>query len=242
MSNRVMRGRVGTYRPRCRPGQSYGERCSRGPWSGRRRRHCAWSCGSMSSPRSSPGPGDRYFHPRYHYLESPRVSAKHSRIRAVARASVSDFLGYAGAPTEEIVEVLEGKIESALHSTSTHTKWQSRWLGPAIAPDANRPDEAEAMSGQLCERGVDVVCVRTGAGGGTSTYLGGDRHLVAVLYRPSRRRWGRSQKVGEGKRTENARRPGWRMRFFLCSDRSRRGSLVVVSTAKTFGRPVAPIP
>lgn len=86
------------------------------------------------------------------------------------------------------------------------------------------------------ERGVDVVCVRTRAGGGTSTYLGGDRHLVAVLYRPSRRRWGRSQKVGEGERTENARRPGWRMRFFLCSDRSRRGSLVVVSTAKTFGR------
>lgn len=34
---------------------------------------------------------------------------------------------------------------------------------------------------------------------------------------------GEEPKVGEGRRTENARRPGWRMRFFLCSDRSRRG-------------------
>jgi hypothetical protein len=74
----------------------------------------------------------------------------------------------------------------------------AKQLGPAIAPGTNRPDEAEAMSGRLYAGRRCGVRRDRGWRDIDSTYLGGDRHLVAVLYRPSRRRWGRSQKIGEG--------------------------------------------
>jgi hypothetical protein len=72
------------------------------------------------------------------------------------------FLGHAGAPTEEVVEVLEGK-SSQLSLPYPRTRRQSSSVQPM--PRAQTDQTKQRQCPDDSARGGDVVCVGTGAGG-----------------------------------------------------------------------------
>ena len=177
-------------------------------------------------------------------ISLPRIPACQRKLscnRAVARASVSGVPGVCWGTNRGDRRGSRGEIKSALHSTSTHKV--AKQLGPAIAPGANRPNEAneaneaEAMSERLCagrRRGV-----RRGPELGIST-----RHTLVATDILSPFFIALQGVVGGGaKRLERGEEPRMRVvrvggcaSFSAAIDHDGVSQLVVVSTAKTFGR------